>query len=69
LDAYWEGFTTGSLALGCIWLFDCWKDLDSFGRQYGLMIAASVFALSSLLMGIAPVLEVSFFFVSWRGLE
>lgn len=69
LDAYWEGFTTGSLALGCI--LGCLiagKISDSFGRRYGLMIAASVFALSSLLMGIAPGLGSFIFFRFMAGI-
>lgn len=49
LDAYWEGFATGSLALGAI--LGCLiagTVSDKYGRRPGLLIAAAVFALSSL---------------------
>ncbi|MDP4206582.1 MAG: sugar porter family MFS transporter [Bacteroidota bacterium] len=64
LDAYWEGFTTGSLALGCI--MGCLlagSISDKYGRKPGLMIAASIFAISSLSMAFAPNLTV---FISSR---
>lgn len=51
LDAYWEGFATGSLALGAI--IGCLiagSVSDKYGRKPGLLIAASIFALSSLAM-------------------
>lgn len=63
LNAYWEGFTTGSLALGCI--AGCvlaGRISESFGRRTGLMVAATIFALSSLAMAFAPAL--SFFIIS-----
>src|SRR5687768_6900214 len=49
LDAWWEGFLTGSLALGCIagCLF-AGNIADRYGRKPGLMIAALIFALSSI---------------------
>lgn len=51
LDAYWEGFATGSLALGA--MLGCLfagRIADKYGRRPGLLIAAAVFAVSSLLM-------------------
>jgi MFS transporter, SP family, xylose:H+ symportor len=64
LDASWEGFTTGSLALGCvIGCLIAGTLSDKYGRKPGLMTAAIVFALSSLAMGFAPNLG---FFISSR---
>jgi sugar porter (SP) family MFS transporter len=55
LDAYWEGFTTGSLALGCIaGCLVAGSLSDKYGRKPGLMLAAAVFAFSSLAMAFAP---------------
>lgn len=55
LNAYWEGFATGSLALGAIggcvvagWI------ADKFGRKRGLLVAALIFALSSIAMALSP---------------
>jgi sugar porter (SP) family MFS transporter len=51
LDTYWEGFATGSLALGAI--IGCiiaGTVSDKYGRKPGLLIAAAIFALSSLAM-------------------
>lgn len=59
LDAYWEGFTTGSLALGCI--LGCLlagRLSEQRGRKAALMTAASIFAVSSLAMAFAPSLSV-----------
>ena len=54
LDSYWEGFATGSLAIGAI--IGCviaGKVSDSYGRKRGLLIAAAVFAVSSIAMALA----------------
>ena len=51
LDAYWEGFATGSLALGAI--IGCLiagNIADKFGRKKGLLVAAALFFVSSLFM-------------------
>jgi sugar porter (SP) family MFS transporter len=64
LDATWEGFTTGSLALGCVaGCLIAGKLADTYGRKPGLMIAAAVFAISSVGMGLAPGLS---FFITAR---
>lgn len=54
LDAWWEGFATGSLAIGAI--IGCalaGKISDKYGRRKGLLTAAAVFAVSSLAMAAA----------------
>lgn len=58
LNAYWEGFATGSLALGAIlgclsagWL------ADRAGRKPGLLVSALIFAISSLAMALSPSLN------------
>jgi sugar porter (SP) family MFS transporter len=59
LNAYWEGFATGSLALGAIaGCIIAGKVSDVFGRRPGLLIAAAVFALSSLGMAFSPSRDV-----------
>src|SRR5258708_1802640 len=64
LNAWWEGFLTGSLALGCIaGCLIAGSLADRFGRKPGLIIAALIFALSSLGMAIAPGF---IFFVAMR---
>ena len=63
LNEYWEGFTTGSLALGCI--IGCLvaaKTSEKFGRRPALLLSAFVFAFSSAGMAMAPGL--SFFIFS-----
>ena len=63
LNEYWEGFATGSLALGAI--IGCLvagNMADKYGRRPGLLLAASIFALSSLAMAFAPGL--SFFIIA-----
>jgi sugar porter (SP) family MFS transporter len=50
-NEYWEGFATASLALGCI--LGCLIAgyiSDKYGRKPGLMMAATIFLLSSLAM-------------------
>jgi sugar porter (SP) family MFS transporter len=59
LDAYWEGFATGCLALGAI--IGCLlagKLSDTYGRKPGLLAAAAIFALSSLGMAFSPTRDV-----------
>src|SRR4030095_324065 len=55
LNTYWEGFTTGCLALGAIvgCLF-AGTFSDKYGRRPGLILAAFVFLISSLAMAFAP---------------
>jgi len=62
LDPIWEGFLTGSLALGCIagCLLAGYLG-ERYGRKPGLMIAAFVFAVSSLLIAFSP--SISYFLV------
>jgi sugar porter (SP) family MFS transporter len=64
LNAVTEGFTTGTLALGCIagCLF-AGGLADKYGRKPGLILAASVFCVSSLAMALAPSLP---FFLTGR---
>lgn len=55
LDAYWEGFATGSLALGAI--LGCivaGAMADKYGRKRGLLLASAIFGISSLAMALAP---------------
>lgn len=55
LNAYWEGFATGSLALGAI--VGCLIAgfvSDKYGRKPGLLVAAAIFAISSLSMAFSP---------------
>ena len=59
LNEYWEGFTTGCLALGAIagCLVAGWV-AEKYGRRPGLLTAASLFTLSSLAMAIAPTRDI-----------
>ncbi|MFO7370263.1 MAG: sugar porter family MFS transporter [Bacteroidales bacterium] len=63
LNEYWEGFTTGSLALGCIvGCLIAGGIADKYGRKPGLMTAAAIFFLSSLAMALSS--NLSFFIIS-----
>jgi sugar porter (SP) family MFS transporter len=51
LDSYWEGFATGSLAIGAmIGCVIAGSVSDKRGRRAGLLIAAAIFTVSSLAM-------------------
>ena len=64
LDSWWEGFLTGSLALGCIvGCIIAGKLADNYGRKRGLIVSAAIFALSSLGMAFSPTLTT---FISMR---
>jgi sugar porter (SP) family MFS transporter len=55
LDAYWEGFATGSLALGAMaGCLVAGSYSDKYGRRPALLLAATVFLISSLAMAFAP---------------
>lgn len=59
LTPWWEGFLTGTLALGCIAGCLCAGFIsERFGRRPGLMLAALVFAVSAVGMALAPGLAV-----------
>jgi MFS transporter, SP family, xylose:H+ symportor len=59
LTPWWEGFLTGSLALGCIvGCLIAGTLAEKFGRRPGLMTAAIVFALSSIGMALSGSLTV-----------
>jgi SP family xylose:H+ symportor-like MFS transporter len=64
LDAYWEGFATGSLALGC--MLGCLiagSISEKHGRKKALLAAGCIFAVSSLAMAFANSLAM---FISAR---
>lgn len=64
LNAYWEGFTTGSLALGCIaGCLLAGRVSQQYGRKPALLLAGFIFIFSSLAMAFAPNLT---FFISAR---
>lgn len=59
LTAWWEGFLTGSLALGCV--LGCivaGVQSEKFGRKPGLLTAAFLFAASSIGMALSNSLGV-----------
>ncbi|HTN36967.1 MAG TPA: sugar porter family MFS transporter [Arachidicoccus sp.] len=59
LSVYWEGFLTGSLALGCILGCIIAGSLsDKYGRKPGLMLAAILFGGSALGMALAANLTI-----------
>jgi sugar porter (SP) family MFS transporter len=54
-NSYWEGFATGILAIGAIaGCIIAGQVADKYGRRPGLMLAAALFAISSLAMAFAP---------------
>jgi sugar porter (SP) family MFS transporter len=59
LNAWWEGFLTGSLGLGCmVGCLTAGKLAEKYGRKPGLSVAAVIFALSSLGMALSPGMNV-----------
>jgi sugar porter (SP) family MFS transporter len=59
LNEYWEGFATGSLALGAIiGCLTAGRVADKYGRRPGLFLAALIFGISSLAMAFASGLGV-----------
>jgi MFS transporter, SP family, xylose:H+ symportor len=62
LDPLWEGFLTGSLAIGCmIGCLIAGIIAEKYGRKPGLMTAALVFCISSIGMALSPVFEMFIF--------
>jgi SP family xylose:H+ symportor-like MFS transporter len=69
LSALGEGFLTGSLALGCMaGSVAAGRIADHYGRRPGLMVAASIFALSSAAMAFATNLPVFILFRFGAGI-
>jgi sugar porter (SP) family MFS transporter len=59
LNPWWEGFLTGTLALGCIvGTLLAGKLADIYGRKPGLLTAAAIFAASSFGMAFSGSLNV-----------
>jgi SP family xylose:H+ symportor-like MFS transporter len=64
LTSWWEGFLTGSLALGCVvGCIIAGAQSERYGRKPGLLTAALLFAFSSIGMALAGSLVV---FISMR---
>lgn len=64
LTPVWEGFVTGTLALGCIaGCLLAGSIADKYGRKPGLLTAAFIFAVSALGMAFSPSL---FIFLAMR---
>jgi sugar porter (SP) family MFS transporter len=58
LNAWWEGFLTGSLALGCMAGCLLAGNLaDRYGRRPGLLVAALIFAISSVGLAVSTTLS------------
>jgi sugar porter (SP) family MFS transporter len=54
LTAWWEGFLTGTLALGCmVGCVMAGRLADHYGRRPSLMTAAAIFAVSSIAMALS----------------
>lgn len=59
LDAYWEGFATGSLALGAMMgCLAAGSISEKLGRKKGLLTAAAIFGVSSLAMAFSTNTQV-----------
>lgn len=55
LDPTWEGFATGCLALGAIvGCLAAGRISERYGRRPGMLLAAGIFAISSLAMAFSP---------------
>ena len=58
LTAWWEGFLTGTLALGCMaGCIVAGRLADRYGRRPALMVAAGIFAVSSIGMALSGSLS------------
>jgi sugar porter (SP) family MFS transporter len=69
LDTYWEGFATGSLALGAIvGCLIAGTFSDKYGRRPALLLAAAVFLISSLAMAFSPGRDSFIFFRFCAGI-